>query len=65
MVGALVGAADRADRLAAEFEAGLTEARRRAARLRRRPLVYFEEWDEPLISGIAWVSQFDRHRRRH
>jgi hypothetical protein len=33
--------------------------------LRRRPLVYFEEWDEPLISGIAWVSQFDRHRRRH
>jgi iron complex transport system substrate-binding protein len=25
--------------------------------LRRRPLVYFEEWDEPMISGIAWVSE--------
>jgi iron complex transport system substrate-binding protein len=57
MVGALVGAADRADRLATELETGLTEARRRAARLRRRPLVYFEEWDAPMISGIAWVSE--------
>ena len=57
MVGALVGAADRADRLATELETGLTEARRRAARLRRRPLVYFEEWDDPMISGIAWVSE--------
>jgi iron complex transport system substrate-binding protein len=57
MVGALVGVADRADRLATELETGLTEARRRAARLRRRPLVYFEEWDAPMISGIAWVSE--------
>ena len=24
---------------------------------RRRPRVYFEEWDEPLISGIGWVSE--------
>jgi iron complex transport system substrate-binding protein len=57
MLGALVGAADRADRLARELEAGLAHARRRAMQLRRRPLVYFEEWDEPMISGIAWVSE--------
>ena len=57
LLGALVGAADRADRLARELEAGLAHARRRAMRLRRRPLVYFEEWDEPMISGIAWVSE--------
>jgi iron complex transport system substrate-binding protein len=25
--------------------------------LPRRPRVYFEEWDEPMISGIAWVSE--------
>jgi hypothetical protein len=25
--------------------------------LPRRPLLYFEEWDEPMISGIAWVSE--------
>src|SRR4029079_19335097 len=29
----------------------------RALRLPRRPRVYFEEWDEPMISGIAWVSE--------
>jgi iron complex transport system substrate-binding protein len=57
MLGALVGAADRAHRLADELEAGIAEARRRAMRLPRRPLVYFEEWDEPMISAIAWVSE--------
>ena len=57
MLGAMVGAAERADRLADELEAGLAGARRHGAELRRRPLVYFEEWDEPMISGIAWVSE--------
>ena len=57
LLGALVGAVDRADRLADELEAGIADARRRAGALARRPLVYFEEWDEPMISGIAWVSE--------
>jgi len=57
MLGALVGAADRADRLAAELAAGLAAGRRRASQLPRRPRVYFEEWDQPMISGIAWVSE--------
>jgi iron complex transport system substrate-binding protein len=57
MLGAIVGAADRACRLAEELEAGVTDARRRAARLPRRPLVYFEEWPDPMICGIAWVSE--------
>jgi iron complex transport system substrate-binding protein len=57
MLGAMVGAADRADRLAAELTDGIAEARRRAARLPYRPRVYFEEWNEPMISGIAWVSE--------
>ena len=57
MVGALVGAADRADRLADELEAGVAAARRRAIARAARPLIYFEEWDEPMISGIAWVSE--------
>ena len=35
----------------------LAQARERAARLPRRPRVYFEEWDEPMISGIGWVSE--------
>ena len=28
-----------------------------ASRLRRRPRIYFEEWDDPMISGIGWVSE--------
>jgi iron complex transport system substrate-binding protein len=56
-LGALVGAADRADRLACELTAKVDIARKRAAQLRRRPRVYFEEWDEPMISGIGWVSE--------
>jgi iron complex transport system substrate-binding protein len=56
-LGALVGAAERADRLARELAAAVADARQRAARLPRRPKVYFEEWDDPMISGIAWVSE--------
>ena len=56
-LGALVGAADRADRLARKFELAVAQARQSAAQLPRRPRVYFEEWDDPMISGIGWVSE--------
>ncbi len=55
-VGALVGAADKADALAQGYEARLAETQA-AARGRPRPRVYFEEWNDPLISGIGWVSE--------
>ena len=57
VLGALVGAADRAERLAAELVATVGIVRKRAAKSRVRPKVYFEEWDEPMISGIGWVSE--------
>ena len=56
-LGALVGAAARADRLAQDLADGVARAKDRAALMPRRPKVYFEEWDEPMISGIAWVSE--------
>jgi len=56
-LGALVDANDRAIALVAELEANLQAARDAAASLPRRPRVWFEEWDEPLISGIGWVSE--------
>jgi iron complex transport system substrate-binding protein len=56
-LGALVGAADRANRLAGELAASLDRARERATQLRTRPRVYFEEWDDPMISAIGWVSE--------
>ncbi len=56
-LGALVGAATQAERYALELETHIEQVRRAAALLHRRPRVYFEEWDEPLISGIRWVSE--------
>jgi iron complex transport system substrate-binding protein len=56
-LGALVGAADQAERYALELEAHLERVRQASDRLKRRPRVYFEEWDEPLITGIRWVSE--------
>jgi iron complex transport system substrate-binding protein len=53
----LVGASAKGERLVAGLEAGLAGIRTAAARFERRPRVYFEEWDEPMISGIGWVSE--------
>jgi iron complex transport system substrate-binding protein len=54
-VGALVGCGERAETLADELTrriAQISSFRRTA-----QPRVYFEEWDEPMISGIGWVSE--------
>lgn len=56
-VGALIGEQARTEAYAAELEAGLERVRQNAAALTRRPRVYFEEWDDPQISGIQWVSE--------
>jgi iron complex transport system substrate-binding protein len=71
VVGALVGCADKGDALASDLERGLDviagrpwrEAMARpwpaeaAEGRRRRPRIFFEEWDAPLISGIRWVEE--------
>lgn len=59
-LGAMVGVADKADRYAAEAQAHIAAIERAAAALPRRPRVYFEEWDEPPISGIRWVAELIR-----
>lgn len=56
-LGGMIGCEAKAHALAAHLEAGLAQVRARAAALTQRPRVYFEEWDEPLISGIGWVSE--------
>jgi len=56
-VGRLVGASERALALVGELEECIAQARLAATRLPRRPRVYFEEWDDPSIAGIAWVSE--------
>jgi iron complex transport system substrate-binding protein len=56
-LGALVDATDKAQALVVSLRQRLERARECAARLPRHPRVYFEEWDDPMISGIHWVSE--------
>jgi iron complex transport system substrate-binding protein len=57
MVGAMIDASEQARQLVGMLETRLAEVRDRAERLPKRPRVFFEEWDDPLISGIGWVSE--------
>jgi len=56
-LGVLVGAEDKALALIESLRAHMEAVRRSAEVLPIRPRVYFEEWDEPMISGILWVSE--------
>ena len=60
-IGRLVGAAAKALRMVADLDALIADARAiaaaRIARNGRRPRVYFEEWDEPNITAVRWVSE--------
>jgi iron complex transport system substrate-binding protein len=56
-VAAMVGAPERGLQQIAGMQAQLDGIRQAAARLPRRPRIYFEEWDEPPISAIRWVSE--------
>ncbi|MBP6748356.1 MAG: ABC transporter substrate-binding protein [Xanthomonadaceae bacterium] len=56
-LGALVGAAQKANAYADDLRRGLDTIAADAATLPRRPKVYFEEWDTPQISGIRWGSE--------
>lgn len=59
-LGALVGATSRAQAFVDELRHGLDDVARQAAQLPVRPRVYFEEWDEPPITGIRWVAELVR-----
>ena len=56
-LGGMIGCEQRTADLVEELQAGLESIRSTAASLPRRPRVYFEEWDEPQISAIRWVSE--------
>jgi iron complex transport system substrate-binding protein len=53
----VVGAAEKGRKLVVEMESGLEAIRNSASRFPIRPRVLFEEWNEPLISGIRWVEE--------
>lgn len=57
LLGAMVGAADKAKALVSKLGAKLEGIRAQSSEFSRRPRVYFEEWYDPIISGIGWVSE--------
>jgi iron complex transport system substrate-binding protein len=57
MLGGLVGCQREAEQLADRLAADLDRIRDAASRFPQRLRVFFEEWDEPLISGIRWVEE--------
>lgn len=57
MLGGLVGCQAAAETLATDLAADLDGIRQSARRFPGRPRVFFEEWDEPIISGIRWVEE--------
>lgn len=57
LTGALVGLGKEADQLAGKLAENLSRHAERAESLPRRPRIFFEEWHEPLISGIRWCSE--------
>lgn len=73
LLGRVVGASRAAEALVGRIRGECADVVETAAGLPRRPRVYFEEWDEPMIAGIGWVSEavamaggddvfVDRHR---
>lgn len=74
-LGALVDATEKTSALIAELKTGLDAIETAATQLPARPRIYFEEWNDPLISGIRWVTElitlaggedcFCEHSREH
>ena len=56
-IGRLVGQGDKANGLVENYIKGIESCQTRAAKRKTRPRVYFEEWPDPMISGIQWVSE--------
>jgi iron complex transport system substrate-binding protein len=54
LIGRAIGCPDRAEKLASDFERQLWDLCRDEE---PHPRIYFEEWDEPLITGIGWISE--------
>lgn len=57
VTGAIVGKSEAASALAADLENNVRDVAARATALPMKPRVFFEEWPDPLISGIRWVSE--------
>jgi|SRR5690554_838981 len=56
-LGSLVDKRNEAVRIAEQYHQKIQRIKKETALWKKRPKVYFEEWDDPMISGIQWVSE--------
>ena len=56
-IGRIVGSAEKAEQLVATLQTEMDAIAQSASRFPFRPRVLFEEWYDPLISGIRWVDE--------
>ncbi len=57
VLGGLIGCVSKAEALCEQLEANLARVHSQSEKFAIRPRIYFEEWNEPMISGIQWVSE--------
>jgi iron complex transport system substrate-binding protein len=55
--GRLVGTVEKAESIVQKIQKQINDALEAASRLPRRPVVYFEEWDEPMMCSIRWAAE--------
>jgi iron complex transport system substrate-binding protein len=55
--GRLVGATEKADRIVQDLQTQITVVREAAKALPRKPKVYFEEWNDPMMCSIRWAAE--------
>ena len=56
-LGSMVGAGEKAAALVEGYRQRIVALQEKAAQIERKPRIYFEEWDEPQITGIRWVGE--------
>ncbi len=57
LLGAMIGKAEKTAQLISQLRERMARIEQSVAQLPSRPRIYFEEWNDPLISGIGWVSE--------
>lgn len=57
LIARMIGAEDKAEPLLLKMHHTIDKAKNFSKTIKKKPSVYFEEWDDPLITGIKWVSE--------
>ena len=57
LLGSMIGATTKTDEFIADLKQRIEDIQSKVSGFPTRPKIYFEEWNDPLISGIRWVSE--------